>query len=131
MDDRSLKIINAMAVLAILLIGAFSWIYMRDQFMWGIVLMALILLLVLYMNIGQMLMRYIKERRKSMNKETDIKAERRLNIINYVTIIAVLVIAVFSWIYIREQFMWGIMLIALILLLVGCINVMKVIADVR
>jgi uncharacterized membrane protein len=130
MDDRTLKILNVMAVLAILLIGVFSWIYMRDQFMWGIRLMELILLLVLLLNIRHVLMRYVKERRKSMNKETDVKADRRLNIINDVAIIAALVIAAFSWIYMRDQFMWGIVLIALILLLVGCINAMKIIADV-
>ena len=108
-----------------------GWVYLNQQFMWAVTLIMLILVLVLYVNSRKMLVQYIEERKKSLNKPVDIKAEKRLNIINGVAIIAIILVAVVGWVYLNQQFMWAVTLIMLILVLVGVINAGKLIADIR
>jgi hypothetical protein len=131
LKDHFLSIFNGIAILAIIFVVAFMWVYMNGQFMWAPILVILILLLMLYVNSRKMLVQYIEERKKSLNRPVDMKAERRLNIINGVAIIAILLIAMFAWVYMREQFMWAILLIMLILVLLGIINAGKLISDIR
>lgn len=131
LKDPLLLIFNVAAVIAILFVAIFTWVYMNAQFAWGIQLIMLILLLVLYVNTRKSIIQYIEERKKSLSKPVDIKAEQRLNIINGTAIIAILLVAVVAWIYMSEQFMWAVILIILILLLVGFINVRKLISDIR
>jgi hypothetical protein len=45
-----------------------------------------------------------------------------LNIFNAAAIIGILIIAFFSWFYMREQFAWGILLIVLLLLATIVVN---------
>ena len=130
LKDQLLNIFNGIAIIAILFVAIFTWVYMNAQLMWGVLLIMLILLLVLYANTRKRIIQYIEERRKTLNRPVDIKAEQRLNIINGIAIIAILLVAVVAWIYMSEQFMWGVILIMLILLLVGVINVRKLIADI-
>lgn len=129
--DRSLSIFNIIAAIVILIVAVAGWIYLNQQFMWAAALILLILLLVLYVNTRKMLVQYIEERKKTLNKPVDIKAEQRLNIINGLAIIAILLIALVGWVYLNQQFMWAITLIMLILLLVGVINAGKLISDIR
>lgn len=126
-----LNIFNGIAFIAILFVVVVFWVYMNQQFMWAPILVILILLLVLYVNSRKMLVRYIEERKKASNKPVDMKAEKRLNIINGLAIIAMILVAVFGWVYLNQQFMWAIMLIILILLLLGVINAGKLISDIR
>jgi hypothetical protein len=129
--DRSLSIFNIIAAIVILIVAVAGWIYLNQQFMWAAALILLILLLVLYVNTRKMLVQYIEERKKTLNKPVDIKAEQRLNIINGLAIIAILLIALVGWVYLNQKFMWAITLIMLILLLVGVINAGKLISDIR
>ena len=72
----------------------FIWVYMRAAVHVGHpILVILILLLVVYVNIRKMLIQYIEERKKSLNKPVDIKAEQRLNIVNGIAIIAIILVA--------------------------------------
>jgi hypothetical protein len=129
--DRSLSIFNIIAAIVILIVAVAAWIYLNQQFMWAAALILLILLLVLYVNTRKMLVQYIEERKKTLNKPVDVKAEQMLNIINGLAIIAILLIALVGWVYLNQQFMWAITLIMLILLLVGVINAGKLISDIR
>lgn len=131
LKDLLMNIFNGIAFIAILFVVLVFWVYMNQQFMWAPILVILILLLVLYVNSRKMLVRYIEERKKALNKPVDIKAEKRLNIINGLAIIAMILVAVFGWVYLNQQFMWSVMLIILILLLLGVINAGKLISDIR
>ena len=131
LKDRSLSIFNIIAAIVILIVAVAGWVFLNQQFMWAVALILLILLLVLYVNTRKMLIQYIEERKKSLNKPVDIKAERRLNMINGIAIIAILLIALVGWVYLNQQFMWAITLIMLILVLVGVINAGKLISDIR
>jgi L-asparagine transporter-like permease len=132
MGNLWLKPINILSAVAILAIAVLSWVYLpREQFAWTLYLIVLILLLAAYANIRKPLIDYIAARRKAKNLPVDAQSELRLKIINYCASIAVLAIAVLSWLYIpREQFMWAVVLMVLVLLLVGFINISKIIADV-
>ncbi len=131
LKDQSMNIFNGIAIITILLVAVVAWIYMREQFMWAILLIMLLLLLVVYLNIRKRLIQYIEDRKKSLNRPVDIKAEQRLNIVNGIAIIAIILVGVVTWFCLNEQLMWGIILIILILLLVGIINVRKLISDIK
>jgi hypothetical protein len=126
-----LNIFNGIAFIAILFVVFFFWVDMNQQFMWAPILVILILLLMVYVNSRKMLVQYIEKRKKSSNKPVDVKAEKRLNIINVLAIISILFIAVVTWIYMNQQFRWAMVLIFLVLLLVGAINAWKLISDIR
>ena len=129
MDDRMLKFINLIALPAVFLIMVFMWFYLRDQFSWGIVLTVLILVVVLLMNVWKRVKQFVEERRNVTNKPYDVKAARRMNLINDVAIISAMAILAFSWLYLREQFAWGMILAILILFAAGFANVSKALAD--
>jgi hypothetical protein len=131
LKDHFLGIFNVIAIVAILFVIAFMWIYMSQQFMWAPILVILILLLVLYVNTRKLLVRYIEERKKSLNKPVDAKAEQRLNLVNGLAIIAIILVAVLGWVYMSQQFMWAVTLIIIILLLLGVINAGKLISDIK
>ncbi len=127
-----LKPINILAFVAVLFIAVFSWVFLpREQFMWSVYLIVLIILLTLYANFRKPLIDHIEARRKAKNKPVDIARERRLRIINYGGMAAVLAITVLSWVFLpREQFTWAVMLIIFVLLVICIINVRWIISDI-
>jgi len=127
-----LKPINILAVIAVLFIAVSTWLYLpKEQFMWSVLLIVLILLLTSYANVRKPIVDYIEARRKAKNMPVDIKSERKLRAINYGAMIAVLAIAVLSWVFLpREQFTWAVLLIIVILLFVCYINVRRIISDI-
>lgn len=132
MAGKWLTAVNILAAIATVTIVALFWLYVpREQFMWGVYLIFLILLLVVYANVRKPLMDYIEARRKKKNLPPDPKSEQRLKIINYVGVIAVLVIAVYFWIFLREQFTWAVILMVLVLLLMGLVNIGKIVSDIN
>jgi len=131
LKDQLLNIFNVAAILAIIVFGAFILLFERDQIAWAVLLIILAVLLILYMNSRKRLIQYIEERKKPLNKPENIKAEQRLSIVNGIAIIAILIVAVFTWVFMNAQLSWGIILIILILLLAGLINLRKLISDIR
>lgn len=130
MAPKWLKTINILAIPVILAVLVFFWLYERDQYVWGVCLVILILLLVAYLNVRKPIIDYIETRTKMKNKPVDAKAEQRLTIINYMAFIAVLLIGVITTFLPREQFMWSVICMVLILILAGYLNIRKIISDI-
>ena len=86
MNERFLMIFNAGIVIAIVTFILFSWFYLREQFMWGIILVVLLLLFAGYVN----------AMRKAPWRSTRVQDAA-------VAILACLVLG-FTWFYMREQF---------------------------
>ncbi|MCD1293935.1 hypothetical protein CUJ83_02855 [Methanocella sp. CWC-04] len=126
MKERWLNIINVLGVIAALAVVASMWFYVREQFMWGIILAILIISLLVWINIRKLFFDRINVRRKAGGKaEYDPAGDRLLQALNYASVIAILAIGAFFWIYMREQVTWGIYLIVLILIVLVFINVLK------
>ncbi len=132
MAPKWLKIINLITVPVMLFIAAFFWLYVpKDQFLWGVYLIILILLLVGYLNVRKPIIDYIDARTKAKNKPVDAKAVRGLNLINCLGLFAVLVIGGISWFFLpKDQFLWSVICMILILVLVGYLNIRKIISDI-
>jgi len=100
-------IFNAGMVIAIVAIILLSWFYLREQFMWGIILVVLLLLFAGYVN----------AMRKAPWRGTGVPDAA-------VAVLAVLVLG-FAWFYMREQFCWAGNFVILLVILV---QLMKVIS---
>lgn len=131
MADKRLTIINILAAAAAIFIVVLFWVYVpREQFLWGVYLIVLLLICVTYMNIRQPLIDYIEARKKKKNTPPDPKGEQRLKIFNYAGLILVLVIGVLCWLFMREQFTWAAILMVLVLLLMIVVNAGKIFSDI-
>lgn len=131
MADKRLTIINILAAAAAIFIVVLFWVYVpREQFLWGVYLILLILIMVAYANVRQPLIDYIEARKKKKNTPPDLKGEQRLKIFNYAGLILVLVIGVLCWLFMREQFAWAAILMVLILLLMIVVNAVKIFSDI-
>jgi phosphatidylglycerophosphate synthase len=114
MADKRLTIINLAAAAAAIFIVVLFWVYVpREQFLWGVYLIVLLLIVVTYMNIRQPLIDYMEARKKKKNTPPDPKGEQRLRIFNYAGLILVLVIGILCWLFMREQFTWAAILMVL------------------
>jgi hypothetical protein len=131
MSDKRPGAINIMAILAILLIWLFFWVYAKTEFAWGVLLTVLLLLTVAYANIRKPLTDHIEARKKAKNKPVDVREEKTLMLINYSAIIIIFAIDAFVWFFLpRGDLVLAIYLMIAILLAVCFINVRKVIADI-
>jgi len=132
MNGKWLRRINISTIPVIFLIGILCWLLLpKEQLMWGAWLIFIILLLVAYLNVRKPLLDHIEARRTVKNKPVNVKSERRLRIINVAAIIAIFLIDLLSWFYLpREQFVWAIYLMILVLLLIGFINIGKILVDI-
>ncbi len=131
MADKRLTIINIVAAVAAIFVVVLFWLYVpREQFLWGVYLIILILLVTAYANVRQPLIDYIEARKKKKNAPPDPKGEQRLKIFNYAGMIVVLVIGILCWLFLREQFTWAAILMVLVLLLMILVNLRKIISDI-
>ena len=132
MNGQLLKIINTSTIPIILIIGILSWLFLpREQWMWAIWLIFIILLCVAYINARKPILDHIEARKKANNKPVNVKSERRLRAINILAVIAIFLIDLLSWLYLpREHFVWAIYLMILVLLVTAFINIGKVIIDI-
>jgi L-asparagine transporter-like permease len=131
MADKRLTIINLAAAAAAIFIVVLFWVYVpREQFLWGVYLIVLLLIVVTYMNIRQPLIDYMEARKKKKNTPPDPKGEQRLRIFNYAGLILVLVIGILCWLFMREQFTWAAILMVLVLLLMIVVNAGKIFSDI-
>jgi len=131
MADKRLNIINIVAAAAAIFVVVLFWLYVpREQFLWGVYLILLILIMVAYANVRQPLIDYIEARKKKKNTPPDPKGEQRLKIFNYASLVVVLVIGILCWLFMREQFMWAAILMALVLLIMILVNAGKIIKDI-
>lgn len=131
MADKRLNIINIAAAAAAIFVVVLFWLYVpREQFLWGVYLILLILIMVAYANVRQPLIDYIEARKKKKNTPPDPKGEQRLKIFNYAGLAVVLVIGILCWLFMREQFMWAAILMVLVLLIMILVNAGKIIKDI-
>jgi L-asparagine transporter-like permease len=131
MADKRLTIINILAALAAICVVVLFMVYVpREQFLWGVYLILLILIMVGYANVRQPLIDYIEARKKKKNTPPDPKGEQRLKIFNYAGLILVLVIGILCWLFMREQFTWAAILMVLVLLLMIVVNAGKIFSDI-
>jgi len=131
MADKRLNIINIAAAAAAIFVVVLFWLYVpREQFLWGVYLILLILIMVAYANVRQPLIDYIEARKKKKNTPPDPKGEQRLKIFNYASLVVVLVIGILCWLFMREQFMWAAILMVLVLLIMILVNAGKIIKDI-
>lgn len=136
MGPKWLKLINLLMVPVILIIPVLFWIFVpREQFMWGIILVMLIVMLVLYLNIRKPIMDHIKSGRAPDNKPADPKIEKLLKIFNYFTLVVVLVMgafALFAWFMLSKvYFFWIFILILMALFGVSLVNMIAGIRNVQ
>lgn len=131
MADKRLTIINIVAAMAAILIVVLFWVYVpREQFLWGVYLILLLLIVVTYANVRQPLIDRIEARKKMKNTPPDPKVEQRLKIFNYAGLMVVLVIGILCWLFLREQFTWAVILMVLVLLLMILVNLRMIIKDI-
>lgn len=131
MADKRLTIINIVAAMAAILIVVLFWVYVpREQFLWGVYLILLLLIVVTYANVRQPLIDRIEARKKMKNTPPDPKGEQRLKIFNYAGLMVVLVIGILFWLFLREQFTWAVILMVLVLLLMILVNLRMIIKDI-
>jgi hypothetical protein len=109
MDKRTKMAINAVGVAAVLAILTLCWLYLREQFMWGMIFSGLVLLSLAYVNL------------------LDKIPGQGLKALDTVTIIAVLAILCLSWLFLpRVSFGWAVNGCVLIVVLVALFNFWKV-----
>jgi hypothetical protein len=109
MDKRTMMAINAVGVAAVLAFLALCWLYLREQFMWGVIFSGLVLLSLAYANLPERI------------------PGQGLKALDTVTIIAVLVILCLSWLFLpRESFGWAVNVCVLIVVLLALFNFWKV-----
>jgi len=130
MSDERLKIVNFLAIIVIVFIWLFFWFYARQEFAYAVPFTILVLLTAAYANVRKTLFDYVETRKKAKNKPVDPEAERRLRLINYTAILAIIAVDVFFWIYMRNEFELALYVMLGILLVALFINAGKVIADI-
>jgi hypothetical protein len=128
--DGRHKIVNFLAIIVIVFIWLFFWIYARQQFVYVLPFTVLVLLTAAYVNVRKTLFGYVETRKKAKNKPVDPEAERRLRLINYTVIVVIIAVDVFFWIYMRSEFVLALYVMIGVLLIALCINAGKVIADI-
>jgi hypothetical protein len=120
MEWRSLKIINILTAIAILLIIIIGRIFFPLYDIFSLVPGALFWA-ILYINLRRSILNFIDAHRNT-NIRIDPKREKRSKQIQYCTIILWLFFSVlflvFAWVYMRAQVMWAVFFIYGILLLV-------------
>jgi hypothetical protein len=89
MNKQTLNIFNAAVVILVLVLASLAWFYMREQFMWSVLLIVLIILFAGYVNVVG---------RVPWKGLTPVDAG--------IAVAALLVLA-FVWFYLREQFCWA------------------------
>jgi hypothetical protein len=112
MDRRILNIFNAAILVAIIAIALLSWFYLRDQFMWGIILIIFMLMFASLVNVLPNLPR------------------QKISAADVGVALAAVFILGFAWFYMRDQCMWAVIVVLLLLLLVGYAKLMRWLKDV-
>ncbi|HEY3274550.1 MAG TPA: hypothetical protein VGJ92_12335 [Methanocella sp.] len=107
MDRNTLNIFNAAVIIAILAIALFSWFYLREQFMWGILLIILLLLATVLVNASG---------RGMSNSGVGM------------ALVAFLILG-FAWFYMREQFTWAIIDVLLLFIFYELVKIRKWLKD--
>ena len=111
MDKRLLTAFNIGMFIIAFLVLSLTWFFMRDQFMWGILLVFLLLLFTGFVNI----MRVFPWQTMSA----------------YDVIVAVIafLVLLFTWFYMREQFCWAGNFILILLFIVEYLKLKKWLKD--
>lgn len=111
MEKRSLMVFNSVMIILICLSLVLSWVFLREQFIWGILLVFLLLLFTGFVNVMR------KFPWQSMS--------------TYDVIVAVIVFLVllFSWFYMREQFCLAGNFIIILLVMVEYLKLKKWLKD--
>ncbi len=112
MDKQTLNIFNTAVIIVILVLALFSWFYLRDQFMWGMILIILLLIVAGLVNVLPGLPR------------------QKMGPLDIGVAIAAVIILGFAWFYMRDQCMWAVMVVLLLLLLVGYVKLAKWLREV-
>jgi cell division protein FtsW (lipid II flippase) len=108
MDRRTLNIFNAAILIIIVAAALLSWFYMRDQFVWGIILIFLVLLVTVLVNL----------------------AGRGLSNADAWLAIAAFIVLGFSWFYLRDQFCLAGFFVVLLLAVSEYLKLKKWLKDV-
>jgi predicted membrane protein len=108
MDKRTLNVFNAAILVIIVAAALLSWFYMRDQFVWGIILIFLILLVTVLVNL----------------------AGRGMSNVDAWLAIAAFIILGFSWFYMRDQFCLAGYFVVLLLAVAEYLKLKKWLMDV-
>jgi hypothetical protein len=109
MEQQTLNIFNAAALVVIVAIALFCWFYMTDQFPWAILLITLILLATIFVNATH---------------------RSRMGINDTAMAIAAIAILGFAWFYMRDQFCFAGYLVVLLLALTEYLKLKKWLKDV-
>jgi predicted membrane protein len=103
MEKKTLNIFNVAVIIVILVVALFSWFYMRDQFVWGILLIILLLLITILVN----------------------AAGRGMSSSGVGMVLVAFLILGFAWFYMRDQFMWAIIDVLLLFILYELLKLIK------
>jgi uncharacterized protein (DUF486 family) len=107
MNKRGKDILNIATIVTVLVILVFSWFYIREQFMWGVILSVVILMVVSLANL------------------VTGSVGRQINRYDALAAFAIIIIATSAWFYFREQFSWAVILITLIIIYAGYLHLKK------
>ena len=94
MDRQMLNILNAAIFVVILAVALSFWFYMRDQFVWGLLLILLLLVIAVLVN----------------------AVGRGLSAEGAMLALSAFLILGFAWFYMQPQFMWAIIVVLLLAL---------------
>jgi UDP-N-acetylmuramyl pentapeptide phosphotransferase/UDP-N-acetylglucosamine-1-phosphate transferase len=98
-DKRTLNLLNAAAIILVLAVALLAWFYIRDQFMWAVLLIILILLFAGFVHITGKLPWQV------------------LGVYEAAVAAAAMIILGFAWFYMRDQFCWAGYLVILLLVI--------------
>lgn len=111
MDKQSLMIFNSVMIVITCLVLVFSWFYMKEQFIWGIILVVLLLLFTGYTNV----MRKFPWQGMSASDTA-------------IVVIAIFILG-FAWFYLREQVCWAAILVLFMLIFIEYLKLKKWLKD--
>lgn len=98
MDERTLRVINIAAICVAIVIILFAWYVMPFQFCWAFLLILIIFVIVGFVNVA----REVPEMKLGAEEAT-------------ILLFGLLLLG-FAWFYMRDQFMWAILVVLLLLL---------------
>ncbi len=129
MDIRQLASINVAAIVLAIVAIAFGWLYMQEQFFWAITAAVLAIMLAGYLDLRQLILGFVYGGKRPATGGPNATLRQLLRMGNVAAAGVAFLIWAFAWFYMREQFMWAIIVTLYFLVPIVCLNVLLVVYD--